>query len=74
MDVQTNGQIDGQRLRDGSEASLIAREDNVNADEYCYNKHFREHATDYHWPDDGAWCGQGMLVDSDVFITLVLVT
>lgn len=35
---------------------------------------FWEHVTDYHRPDDGAWCGQGMLVDSDVFITLVLVT
>ncbi len=57
-----------------SEASLNAREDNVNDDEYCYNKRFGEHVTDYHWPDDGAWCGQGMLVDSDVFITLVLVT
>ncbi len=33
-----------------------------------------EHVTDYHRPGDSAWCGQGMLVDSDVFITLVLVT
>ncbi len=33
-----------------------------------------EHVTDYHRPGDAAWCGQGMLVDSDVFITLVLVT
>lgn len=57
------------------EASVIVRERcQDDDDEYCCNKRFRERVTDYLWPDDGTWCGQGMLVDSDVFITLVLVT
>ncbi len=32
--------IEIERWIDGSESSLIAREDNVTDDEYCYNKRF----------------------------------